>query len=73
MESLFITGTNWWGSAEGIYISSIPEGYLAEDITLGGIHNIRFEDVTVLAENTALISSKNQAVGLVSEISFKNV
>ena len=32
-----------------------------------------FEDVTVLAENTALLSSKDQAVGLVSGISFKNV
>jgi len=59
VESLFITGTNWWGSAEGIYVSSIPEGYLAENITLGGIHNITFEDVTVRAENTAFISSRD--------------
>jgi polygalacturonase len=73
VESMFITGTNWWGTAEGIYMTSIPEGDQTQYITLGGIKNVTFEDITVRAENTALISNRDQEVGIVSDIYFNNV
>lgn len=71
IETLFIAGTNWWGAGEAIYISSIPEGSHVTD--LGGIRDVTFFDVTARSENAALISSRDQVIGKVSDITFRNV
>lgn len=56
IQTQFITGTNWWGAGEGIYISSIPEKPTASP---GGIHDIFFKDVTVVSESLAFISNRD--------------
>jgi polygalacturonase len=44
---------SWWGSAEPLYISSMPR---APGGVVGGVYNITFERITARAENGALFS-----------------
>jgi hypothetical protein len=68
---VYPTGTNWWGSAEPIWVSNInstaAEG---EPGRLGTIIDVTFTNITATAENAALLSGVGRPIG---PIVFRNV
>ena len=67
MEGLSFQPTSWWGSAEAIYISSIPRYY--PKWKLGAVSDIIFEDVTAWnAEQGVFLSSRHGT--LLRDVSF---
>lgn len=56
----FMFGSAWWGSGEGIVVTSVPENAAQAATGLPGIHNVSFEDVTIVADNGMLFSSRGQ-------------
>ena len=71
VETLYPTGTNWWGSGEAIWVTDIPSAKKeGEPGNLGTIENLRFEDVVILSENGVLLSGVGRPIG---PISFSNV
>ena len=71
ISTVYPTGTNWWGSAEPIWLTVIPstaaEGRAGR---LGSIVDVAFEDVAITAENGVLLSGVGRPVG---PIAFRNV
>ena len=67
ISTLFPIGTNWWGSAEPIWITNVPtvpaEG---EPGKLGTIMDVSFRDVRILSENGMLLSGIGRPIGPIS-------
>jgi polygalacturonase len=59
----------WWGSAEPIYISSMPR---SENMTVGASLNISFINITARAENSVFLSGRAPGEPIVN-ISLTNV
>ena len=57
-------GTNWWGSAEPIWITNIPSTP-AEGASglLGTISNLTFSNISIVAENGILLSGIGRPIG----------
>ncbi len=71
INTIYPTGTNWWGSGEPIWLTNIPSAAKeGEPGSLGTIRNVRFEDIVIESENGVLISGVGRPVG---PITFKNV
>jgi polygalacturonase len=60
---------NWWGSAEPIYISSMPR---ATGGVVGLISNVTFENIVARSENSAFLSGRSPGVTL-QGITLRNV
>ena len=71
IETVYPTGTNWWGSGEPIWITNIPEAKKeGEPRNLGTIRDVTIEDVTIRAENGVLLSGVGRPIG---PITFRNM
>ena len=57
-------GTNWWGSAEPIWISNVPS-HPAEGAAgvLGTIKDVTFSNISIVSENGILLSGIGRAIG----------
>ena len=54
-----VTGGNWWGYGEALWISTLPEEH-APNHTLGGIHNVTFNNVVLEGEQGVIVLSRDQ-------------
>ena len=75
-----ITGTNWWGRGEALWMTTVPETTNASAPPLGGLHDIAFVDVVLEGEQGAVVASRDQgdATGAptgpgISGVRFTNV
>ncbi len=59
----------WWGSAEPIYISSMPR---APGLPVGSTTDVLFEDITCVSENSVFLSGRSPGQQLVN-ITLRNV
>jgi hypothetical protein len=62
IETRYPIGTNWWGSAEPIWLTNIPST-AAEEAHLGTISYISFTNISILSENGILLSGIGQPIG----------
>ena len=64
-------GTNWWGSAEPIWLTNVPTT-IAEGAPgqLGTLANISFSNISIVSENGILLSGIGRPIG---PIGFENV
>lgn len=71
IQTVYPTGTNWWGSGEPIWITNVGETR-AEGARgkLGTIADISFTGVTAVAENGVLISGIGRAIGPITFTNF---
>ena len=53
-----ITGANWWGKGEALWLTSLPEGGGTQP--LGGIHNVSFTDCVFEGEQGAIVAARDQ-------------
>jgi hypothetical protein len=68
IETRYVTGTNWWGSGEPIWLSTLADktGNLS-----GSIRNVFFSNINIRSENGVLIS--NLADNPFSDIVFHDI
>jgi polygalacturonase len=66
-----VTGSNWWGRGEALYITTLPEGPEANE-TLGGVFNISFADCVFEGEQGALVLNRGER-GALRGLTFSNV
>lgn len=69
IQTLFPTGSNWWGSGEPIWMTTIPETE-AHDALTGSIEDISFAHIVAVGENSVLLSSLAKPM---ANIRFTNV
>jgi polygalacturonase len=67
IETKLRTG-DWWGNGEPIHISAVPG---KENVKLGTIKNVRFENVTCKGENGLLVYGS--AESMIKDVTFNNV
>jgi polygalacturonase len=70
-----VTGGTWWGSGEALWLTSLPEavgGYCNH--TLGGVHNVVFQDCVLEGEQGGIIITQGPTGvgGEVSGLVFHN-
>eukprot|EP01047_Picozoa_sp_COSAG01_P016169 COSAG01_NODE_822_length_13306_cov_4.866132_10_plen_307_part_00 len=71
IETVYPTGTNWWGSGEPVWITNIPEVKKEGNPgRLGTIRGLTFEDISIRAENGVLLSGVGRPIG---PIAFRNM
>ena len=46
IETRFMFGSQWWGSGEGLVVTSVPENAAQAVVGLPGIHNVTFENIS---------------------------
>jgi polygalacturonase len=68
IETKYPTGPNWWGSGEGIWITSLRQGPSPKDALTGTVHDIRFSNIVARSENGILVSGHG-----VNNIQFANL
>jgi len=69
IETVYPTGTNWWGSGEAIWVTNVPSAQ-REGASIGTIKDLVFEDVEIQTENGLLLSGVGRPIG---PITFRNV
>jgi hypothetical protein len=66
IETMYPTGTNWWGSGEPIWVTNIPSHeFEGAPGSLGTIANVSFEDVAIESENGVLYAQHSLKMALI--------
>ena len=68
IDTRFMWGSSWWGSGEGLYVTSIPGTAAHGIVGLPGIHNVTFINITSRSENAALFSARGQSTSYLNAI-----
>jgi polygalacturonase len=70
-----VTGSNWWGLGEALWITSLPEEDAASNSSLGGIDSITFTNLYLEGEQGIIIINRGQGdatIGKITGLLFKN-
>jgi polygalacturonase len=68
IETKYPNGPNWWGSGEGIWITSVRQSPDPKDALTGTVRDISFNNIVARSENGVLISGHG-----VENIAFTNL
>ena len=55
-----VTGSNWWGAGEALWITTLPEEDSSSNSSLGGIDSIVFTNVYLEGEQGAILINRGQ-------------
>jgi len=72
IETNYMAMPQFWGSADPIVVTSIPNGDLSAKVGLKGIQNVQFSNIVAKAEQGVVFAAFGKSAGL-SNITLSNI